>query len=277
MKAFFTIINTLDRRIIFLAMLIAVVIPLINPLALPVKITPNTTSAYDVIDKLNPGDRLLLSFDYDPASSPELQPMAKAVITHCFRKDVKIIAVALWPQGPMMAKKAFESLSAEPEFKGKKYGVDFVNLGVQPSYVAVVKGMGDSIPGVFPTDFFGNKTLDFEIMKNIKNYRDIAAIFSLTTGSAGISTYVTIANAQHKSIVTGGCTAISSLEYYPYLQSGQLTGLVEGLKGASEYELKVGKPGLATSGMDVQAVVHMMLIFFILLANLSQAIVGKAK
>lgn len=277
MKAFFTIINNLDRRIIFLAMVVAVIWPLVTPLALPVQITPNTQSSFDVIDKLNPGDRIILSFDYDPASSPELQPMAKAVMTHCYRKDVKMIAVALWPQGPMMAKKAFESLSGEAEFSGKKYGVDFVNLGVQPSYVAVVKGMGDSIPGVFPTDFFGSKTTDFEIMKGIKNYRDVAAIFSLTTGSAGIGTYVTIANAQYKTIVTGGCTAISSLEYYPYLQSKQLSGLVEGLKGASEYERLVKKPGLATAGMDVQAVVHMMLIFFILLANLSQAIAGKQK
>ncbi|HOD42698.1 MAG TPA: hypothetical protein PKW98_07170 [Candidatus Wallbacteria bacterium] len=277
MKALFTIINNMDRRYIFLAMVIAVILPLIKPLALPVKITPNTQSSFDVIDSLAPGSKILLSFDYDPASSPELQPMAKAVMTHCFRKDVKMIAVALWPQGPMMAKKAFESLSSDPEFSGKKYGVDFVNLGVQPSYVAVVKGMGDSIAGVFPTDFFGNKTTDFEIMKGVKNYRDLAAIFSLTTGSAGIGTYVTIANAQYKTIVTGGCTAISSLEYYPYLQSKQLIGLVEGLKGASEYERLVKKPALATAGMDVQAVVHMMLIFFILLANVSQMIVGKQK
>ncbi len=275
MKTFFKMINTMDRRIIFLAMFIAVIIPLIKPLALPIKVTPNTRDAYNILEKLNPGDKLLLSFDYDPASGPELQPMAKAVITHCFRKDIKIIAIALWPQGPMMAKKAFDSLVSEHEFNGKKYGIDYVNLGVQPSYVAVVQGMGNSIPDVFPTDFFGNKTTDFEIMKNVKNYRDIAAIFSLTTGSAGISTYVTIANAQHKTIVTGGCTAISSLEYYPYLQSKQLSGLVEGLKGASEYEQLVGKPGLATSGMDVQSVVHMMLIFFIVLANISQIVTDR--
>lgn len=275
MKTFFTFINNLDRRVIFLAMVIAVIWPLVKPLALPVKITPNTQSSFEVIESLKPGDKLLVSFDYDPASSPELQPMAKAVITHCFRKDVKIIAVALWPQGPMMAKKAFESIVSEAEFSGKKYGVDYVNLGVQPSFVAVVKGMGDSITGVFPTDFFGNKTADFQIMKGVKNYRDLAAIFSLTTGSAGIGTYVTIANAQYKTTVTGGCTAISSLEYYPYIQSKQLIGLVEGLKGASEYERLVKKPGLATSGMDVQAVVHMMLIFFILLANVSQAFAGK--
>lgn len=275
MKAFFTLINDLDRRIIFLAMVIAVILPLINPLALPVQITPNTQSAYDVIDKLNPGDRLMLSFDYDPASSPELHPMAKAVVTHCFRKNVKIIAVALWPQGPMMAKKAFESLVGQAEFSGKVYGVDYVTLGYQPSFLAVVKGMGDSITGVFPTDFYGAKTTNFEIFKNINNYRDLAAVFSLTTGSAGISTYVMIANAQYNTIVTGGCTAISSLEYYPYIQSKQLTGLVEGLKGASEYERLVKKPGLATAGMDVQAVVHIMLIFFILLANVSQMMAGK--
>lgn len=277
MKTLFLWINNLDRRIIFLAVVLAVIIPIVKPLDLPVKITPNTQNVYNEINALKEGDRVLLSFDYDPASAPELQPMAKAVVRHCFRKNLKVIAVALWPQGPMMAKNAFEDLTGEVEFRHKVYGRDFVNLGVKPSYVATVKGLGESFEGVFPSDFNGRPFADLEIMKGVKSYKDIHLIFSLTTGSAGIGTYVTIANAQYGSKVTGGCTAISSLEYYPYLQSKQLLGLVEGLKGASEYEKLVGKPALATAGMDVQAVVHMLLIGFIILANISQLIVGNRR
>lgn len=268
-------INNLDRRIIFLAVVLAVIIPIVKPLDLPVKITPNTQNVFNEINSLKEGDRILISFDYDPASGPELQPMAKAVVRHCFRKNLKVIAVALWPQGPMMAKNAFEDLTSEVEFKHKTYGRDFVNLGVKPSFVATVKGLGESFESVFPSDFNGKAFNELEIMKGVKTYKDISLIFSLTTGSAGISTYVSIANAQYGSKVTGGCTAISSLEYYPFLQSKQLLGLVEGLKGASEYEKLVGKPALATAGMDVQAVVHMLLIGFILLANITHLVVGK--
>jgi len=277
MKIFFNWVNTLDRRIIFLMVALAAILPLIRPLDLPVRITPNSQNVYNLIDTMTAGDTLLISFDYDPASAPELQPMAKAIVRQCFKKGIKIVAVALWPQGPMMAKNAFADLTATLDFSDKKYGVDYVNLGYKPSPVAVVQGIGESFESVFPNDFLGNPTKNLELMKTVKNYNSVKAVFSLTTGSVGIGTYITLANAQYRVKVIGGCTAISSLEYYPYIQSKQLLGLVEGLKGASEYEKLVKKAGLATAGMDVQAVVHMLLIFFIALANVSQMYIGNKK
>jgi len=261
MKIFFNWVNTLDRRIIFLMVALAAILPLIRPLDLPVRITPNSQNVYNLIDTMAAGDTLLISFDYDPASAPELQPMAKAIVRPCFRK----------------AKNAFADLTATLDFNDKKYGVDYVNLGYKPSPVAVVQGIGESFESVFPNDFLGNPTKNLELMKTVKNYNSVKAVFSLTTGSVGIGTYITLANAQYRVKVIGGCTAISSLEYYPYIQSKQLLGLVEGLKGASEYEKLVKKAGLATAGMDVQAVVHMLLIFFIALANVSQMYIGNKK
>ena len=223
MTTIFKLINNMDRRIIFLVVAVAVIWTLVSPPGLPVMVTPLTQNTYNVIDQLQPGDPLLLSFDYDPASEPELYPMAKAVVTHCFRKNIKIIALGLWAQGPMMAKKVFNELTIdkfdeiskttkEAEFRNKIYGVDYINLGVKPSYIAAVKGMGTSFSATFPVDFDSNPIGKFEIMNGINTYKDIKAIFSLTTGNVGITTYLTIAQAQYKVKVIGGCTAVSALE-----------------------------------------------------------------
>jgi hypothetical protein len=273
----FKMINGLDRRILFIIIAISVILPLIRPIGLPVAVTPITQTAYDVVDSLKEGDRLLLSFDFDPASEPELFPMAKCVIRHCFRKNIRVVAIALWAQGPMECKKAFDEVTSEYEFKNKVYGKDYINLGVRPSYLATVKGMGTSFPNTFPVDFNEKPVADFEIMKGLNNYKEIGAIFSLTTGSVGISTYLALAQLQYNVKVTGGCTAVSALEYYPYLQSKQLLGLLEGMKGASEYEKLIKMPGKATSAMEPQSIVHIVLIFFILLANLSQYVLKGYK
>ncbi len=50
----------------------------------------------------HPGDPVLLSFDYDPASEGELGPMATAFVKHCAEKKLKMYFMALWPVGPQM-------------------------------------------------------------------------------------------------------------------------------------------------------------------------------
>jgi hypothetical protein len=67
--------------------------------------------------------------------------------------------------------------------------------------------------------------------------------------------------------IGGGVTAVTAPEMYPYLQSGQLVGLLAGMKGAGEYEQLVARPGLGTAGMVAQSSVHLMVVIFIVFAN----------
>ena len=43
---------------------------------------------------------------------PELQPMAEAVLYYCFLRDLKVIIIGLWPQGPQQADLALGQLDA---------------------------------------------------------------------------------------------------------------------------------------------------------------------
>ena len=36
------------------------------------------------------------------------------------------------------------------------------------------------------------------------------------------------------------CTAVSTVQYYPFYKAGQFVGLVNGMKGSAEYEKLVG-------------------------------------
>jgi hypothetical protein len=75
--------------------------------------------------------------------------------------------------------------------------------------------------------------------------------------------------------MVAGVTAVSAPEYYPYLQTGQLQGLLGGMAGGAEYEVLVKKPALATRGMDAQSLAHLFIAFMILLGN--AAFLGEEK
>jgi hypothetical protein len=67
--------------------------------------------------------------------------------------------------------------------------------------------------------------------------------------------------------MVAGVTAVSAPEYYPYLQSHQLLGLLGGMAGAAEYEKARNEKGTATRGMDAQSLAHFFVALCILLGN----------
>ena len=66
------------RRTVFLYVGIAVSLPFFMSLTQKIKISPEVQTLYDGVSSLSPGSKVLVSFDYDPPSAPELQPMAES-------------------------------------------------------------------------------------------------------------------------------------------------------------------------------------------------------
>ena len=62
-------------------------------------------------------------------------------------------------------------------------------------------------------------------------------------------------------------TLISAPEYFPYVQSGQLSGLLGGLAGAAEYEEMIDRPGWGVTGMAAQSLAHVTIVLLIVLGN----------
>ena len=75
--------------------------------------------------------------------------------------------------------------------------------------------------------------------------------------------------------MSSGVTSIQVNEVMPYVQSGQMVGVLAGMPGAAEYESLIGQKGSATSGMDAQSVAHLVIVLFIVLGNISYFIDRK--
>jgi hypothetical protein len=266
MKIFEKFLN-IDRRIIFLLILLGVAIPLIWTLGFNLEVTENVQSVYDLLQELEPGTRILISFDYDPSTKPEIQPMAIALMQQAFTLRLRIIATALWPMGVQMCNEAYETVSAE--YPDVEYGIDFINLGYKSGGMVTINHMAKDFRSTFPADAGGNPIDEFPIMKGIKNFDKIGCMISLSAGDPGLKQWVMIVHDTFGKPVAGGTTAVQAPTMLPYVnEQQQLVGLLGGLKGAAEYELLINKPGFATKGMDAQSVAHLIIILFILIGNI---------
>jgi hypothetical protein len=257
-------IRNIDRRIIFTLIFVAVVWPLLQPMSLPIDVSPPVQTLYDAIEAIPSGSIVMLGADYSPDTMPELQPMVDTFIRHAFERDLRIVVACLWPASPPLVETAIGPLAEE---YGKEYGTDYVNLGYMAGGIVTLLGMGASIPNTYPSDYGGTPVREIPLMQEVENFDDIAFVMEVSAGTPGTREWVQQVQGRYRVALGSGTTAVGAPNFYPYIQSGQLTGLLGGLKGAAEYETLVGHPGDATKGMDAQSVVHALVVAFILLGN----------
>src|SRR5690349_9055888 len=263
-------LEKLDRRWIFLIMALLVLGPLLFPLALPLTVSPPVQGFHDAIAKIPNGSTVLMSCDYDPGAKPELVPMTRTALRQLWDKNCKIVVTVLWDGGPGLVDNELRTVAAE--YQGKKvYGVDYVNLGYKEGREDVMVLMGQGVANAFPKDYRGNDSRSLPIMQSVRDYSSFPLLVSISAGYPGTKEWVQQVQSRFHLPMVSGCTAVSAPEYYPYLQSGQLLGLLGGMAGAAEYEKAYGVKGAATKGMDAQSLAHCFVDVCILLGNVVQA------
>ena len=241
---------------------------------------PQTQKLFDFVDSIPPQDKaVIISFDYTPQTMPECHPMAIALLKHCFARKIPVIGMSFDIQGPGLAVDAFTRVAAEfnEVATARKdsiiYGEDYVYLGWKSGFTAAVLDMGESIAGVFPRDYFRTPVDSFPLMQRIRNYKNVE-IAIILSAAAWPEYWVLYPQSRYGVKVGAGLTAVMAPKYYPFIQTGQFSGMMSGMKGAAEYEhliLENGyadELGRADTGMNSQTIVHLLIIVFIILGNI---------
>jgi hypothetical protein len=261
----------IERRIVFLFVGVALLVPFFMQFALPLPVSPEVQEVYDALEQLEPGAKVLASFDFDPPSAPELQPMANAFMKYAFEKDLKVIIMGLWPQGPQQANQAVEAAFADaPALRDRvQYGRDYVNLGYQAGNEFVILRMGQKFKAMFPSDLYNTPYDSIPLLKNVTNFSNIDFSLNFSAGRPGTQEWVQFAADRFGLKMGAGNTAVQAPMIYPFLNTGQLTGLMGGMTGAAEFELLVSKPDKATTYLLSQSFAHVVVILFIIIGNVA--------
>ncbi len=265
-------IMNIDRRWIYLLIAISVTFPMIVVMKFPVRVTPETRQLYDAINNLPDGSVVMLTFDYYPNAAAETEPMSVAALRHMFKKNMKVVTLSNIPLGgPTIAERITREIAAEYH---KVYGVDYVNLGYKANYNAVMHGLANSIESIFPSDYTNTPLKDLPLMDSVRNYNDIKFIF-VVADNATVDYWIQIVNAQYGVPVGAGVTAVVAPKMYSFVDAGQMTGMLGGMKGAAEYEKLVGHEGKAMRGMDAQSLAHLMIILLVIVGNIGFFVTRK--
>jgi len=273
-----------ERRIIFLFIGIATSVPLIFNITFAEKVTPIVGKVFDKIENMEPGSKILISYDYGPSMAPEVEPMSDVFLRHALAKGHKIYIMALWATGQSLAATAIDSIIVK-EFPDAVYGEDYVNLGFKAGGVGVLKVIITDFRKMFLTDTRGADLDSLPMFKNIKSLKDMDMLISVGGGYPGVKEWVLFAGSPGKIPTAGGCAAVSAPLLYPYYPR-QMLGLLGGIKAAAEYESEIKRvhpeqfkemdtPGIKMMGP--QTLAHIVVIAFIIIGNISFFVSGRKK
>lgn len=289
MKNFIIKLGNLDRRIIFLLIGLSVLIPLLNPnlIDLPLGQDRNTKIVFDSISSLKENDKVLISFAYGASTKPEVHPMAVALLNHLFSKKIKVYIVSLWPESPIMAQQAISAVNKSNLFNIDD-GIDYVMFDYKVGGFVVIKGIADNFRDLYQQDYNGKSIKDLPIMEGIYDVKDFDFVFDFSAGVPGNAEWVQYACDPKDVPLSSGCTSIMVTDAIPYVESGQLKGILAGMPGAAEYEQMVYdymmkeqssnsnindkvtiSKGKAYARMSAQSVAHLLMVIFIIIGNIA--------
>ncbi|MBN1968029.1 MAG: hypothetical protein JXR48_03075 [Candidatus Delongbacteria bacterium] len=280
MNKFVHILKNIDRRIVYLLVFLAILLPFLPGfefLQIDFSVKPETKSVYETIDNLKEGDAVFFDWSFDPASKAELEPFAKAFIKQCFRKKVKLFIYYSLAAASGLGQNIVKEITELPEFAGVKEGEDFIQLN----------WLGY---GIGPTLYIINMSSDFKktfgkegkIFEGVNNLKDIKYMF-IAAGNGFPQVYIDF-QLRYSYLLGIAVTAVSGPDYLPYMKTGQLNGMVMGLRGAAEYEKllidqykKNYDRGTAYAGMASLTLSHLTVIMFIILGNVIYFLERKNK
>lgn len=279
-------LKNLDRRWVFLLMGLAVGVPILFQLQFPEKPTGLARAVFDEVERLQGADevadpdraaKVLLAFDFDPASEGELGPMATAFVRHCCEKKVKVYFLALWPVGPQMINDSINNV-IKADYPDLIYGEDYVNLGFKSGYEAVIKVIVTDLKQLYTTDARGTNIDQIPMCREIDSVQDFDLVINVSAGYPGTKEWVQYAATPYpdKIRIVAGCTGVQAPLLYPYIPQ-QLPGLLGAIKGAAEYEALVNeqyggeevdpKYREGIRRMGPQLIAHVLMIVLIVVGN----------
>jgi len=270
----FKTLATIERRWIYLIVLIFTLYPVLRPVGMPVAIDPWTRDYYEIVDPLGPDDVVMMNFGSAASGYMELKSGQIATLKMMIERGVKIAMTWNWPEMGTIALGVMGDpennvpgiLTNFMERHDYKHWEDYIILGfVIPNEPAVVAAARD-FKGFINRDWRG-RSIEGTFLDKIHDAGDWDLISEFTCGG------VTVFLIRHFAMDYGtpmisNSIGVSIPGHSIYLEPGYLKALLKSTRGGAELEILSGHPGSGAIAMDAFSLVHYMLIAFIIIGNI---------
>jgi len=266
---FFEKISKVDSRVIFTLVWVIMAFALIFPVGFPLIPSANSLKSFNWCkENIEPGDIILLSFDYDFGNMAENYTGMLAVMRIAMQNDARVVTTSMWSSGGLVAERCIEELARE--FPNKVKGVDYLHLGYKPGSATLISAMMDDIAmACLYVDAFNVPLTEYPIMNDLKSLKDVKMVATGGSGSPGAHEWVQQYAVPSGKPYIGIIESVSIPSHATNLQSGVMTSMIPGMRGSAEMEQLSGVLGMASAAMDAQAFLHLLVFVLIALGNVN--------
>ncbi len=225
---------------------------------------------YNQIIKLDPGQPVLIAFDYQPAALGELHTASASVVDHLMKQGAYLSFISTQPTGPALAE---HFLLTTQEKHNYKHNQQYINLGYLPGESAGLVSFLIAPKKIIPLAFDGSNAWGSPPLTNVSSIGDFEMILVITDDPNTAKIWIEqLGPNLDDTPLTMVVSAQAEPLIQPYFRSSPqyLSGYVSGIIDSMNYENLLEAPNLATESwlpFNVGIIVSVSTIFISGLAN----------
>lgn len=272
-------IRNLDDKIIFSILIIALLIPYVRPLGLPIPVGSDIVAYWDYIQNVEEGSVVAVELASDPSTIPQLRSAHQITLLELFKKNCKLVFFQMRDDSPPLHEEMIEWVKSElPTSDQPVYGEDYVNFGYLVDAESTVSALAGGIKSLVATDAYGNDLNSLSVLDGIEDGGDFDFVL-WNDGSRGIFTYMLRQWQEvYGTPLVVIAVAINKPATMPFLQSGQVEVASFGIEGSAQIEFISGNIGNAIKSTEPGSLAGLAISLLLIMSNigyLAQKFGGK--
>lgn len=206
--------------------------------AFPTLVPPESVAFYDSVQTLTSAaapPRVLVALDYDPLLSGELRTISTSVLEDWMAGNSGLAFISISPTGPALVSELVNAAAVQtPAYLTAER---VINLGYLPGGASALAALAISPTRAAPTTMDGLPAWESLLLQGMNTVADFDAILLLTDNAENSRAWVEQvkpAAGDTPFLVVSSAQVAPALQ--PYVQSGQISGMVSGFTGGAAYE-----------------------------------------
>ncbi len=235
---------------------------------LPSQVPNETIAAIQAVEKIPANAPVLVVFDYEPATVGEMEASGASLLDHLLLLNhPRLALISTSPTGAALAERFMATTLADRAYIR---GTQYVDLGYLPGGLAGVFDFSQNPTVSMPLGADSNQVWNSQVMQGVTHFSDFASVIVLTdSAEAGRIWIEQTALARGKSSLIVVSSAQAGPMILPYVDSGQVNGLISGLSGAAGVEQANNNlPGFVRRYWDAYSLGLLLAVALMLLGGL---------
>lgn len=241
---------------------------------LPSQVPNETGAAIQSVNAISEGAVVLAVFDYQPSTVGEMEATGSSLVDHLLLlKHPRLAIISTSPTGAALAERFMSTALAARNYQR---GTQYVDLGYLPGGLAGVYEFAQNPTVAMPLDVDRSAVWQSALLQGVTHLSDFATVIVLTDSADSGRTWIeqtALSRGNTPMIIVSSAQAGPML--MPYVDSGQVAGLVSGLNGAVGAEqANGGLPGFVRRYWDAYSIGLLIAVALIVLGGLWNFVLG---